>query len=142
VDQLEFKRRTKAFGLAAIVLADELPHRRSADVVARQLLRSATSVGANYRAACRARSRSEMFAKLSIVEEEADESLYWLEVLDESSLLASERLAPLHKEGSELLAMVVASKKTLREKMSAEPARAHANRQSAIGNRQSGNRES
>ncbi len=136
MDQLEFKRRTKAFGNAVIVLVDELPARRSADVVARQLLRSATSVGANYRAACRARSRAEMFAKLSIVEEETDESLYWLEILAESGLVNRERVGPVYQEGTEILAMVVASKKTLRVRIAEERKRAP-NRQSSIVNRQS-----
>ncbi|HEY4669282.1 MAG TPA: four helix bundle protein, partial [Tepidiformaceae bacterium] len=95
MDQLEFKRRTKEFGTAVIAIADGLPATRSAEVVSRQLLRSATSVGANYRAACRARSRAEMFAELSIVEEETDESLYWLEILEEAGLLRPEQVGPV-----------------------------------------------
>jgi len=136
VDQLEFKRRTKEFGTAVIAIVDGLPATRSADVVSRQLLRSATSVGANYRAACRARSRAEMFAKLSIVEEETDESLYWLELIEEAGLLSPEQLGPVYREGSEILAMVVASKKTLRVRLNEERNRTP-NRQSSIVNRQS-----
>ncbi len=77
----ELKTRTKAFAVRVIRLVDALPRSLAAQVVGRQLLRSATSVGANYRAACRAQSRAEFAAKLSIVVEEADETLYWLELL-------------------------------------------------------------
>jgi four helix bundle protein len=80
-----FKQRTKKFALRVIRLVDSLPNRRSARVMGDQLLRSGTSVGANYRAACRARSRKEFCSKLGIVEEEADESAYWMELLIESN---------------------------------------------------------
>ncbi len=76
MDRIAFQKRTKAIGIETIKLIDSLPKSRSADVVARQLLRSATSVGANYRAACRAKSTADMINKLKIVEEEADETLY------------------------------------------------------------------
>ncbi len=82
MDEREFKKRTKRFALDAILLVDSLPKGRSADVIGRQLLRSATSIGANYRAACRAKSKADLIAKLAIVEEEADESLYWMELLN------------------------------------------------------------
>ncbi|MBA4180953.1 MAG: four helix bundle protein [Anaerolinea sp.] len=130
MDQHEFQRRTKALAIDAITMTGSLTPGRAVDIIARQLLRSATSVGANYRAACRARSPQEMFAKLSIVEEEADECLYWLEILDESHLAPSSAVQPLRGSASEILAMVVASKRTLRRRITV-------NRESAIGNRQS-----
>ncbi|MBE0609809.1 MAG: four helix bundle protein [Dehalococcoidia bacterium] len=133
MDADEFKHRTKRFAMDVIRLIGELPGGKVSDVLGRQLLRSATSVGANYRAAARAQSPAQMLAKLSIVEEEADECLYWLELLAESGVVPIERARPLKREASELLAMTVASKKTLRARVAA-PAR----RQSTIGNRQSG----
>src|SRR5690349_58884 len=81
------RTRTKQFALRIIKLVDALPHTRAADVIGRQLLRSATSVGANYRSAQRGRSRAEFCAKLGIVEEECDESAYWLELLGESEIV-------------------------------------------------------
>ena len=107
-----FKQRTKQFALRAIRLVDSLPRRRSADVIGNQLLRSATSVGSNYRAACRGRSRQEFCAKLGVVEEEADESVYWLELLADGALVRKELVADLMREANEILAMVVASIKT------------------------------
>ena len=132
MDADEFKQRTKRFALDAVVLVGELPGGKVSDVLGRQLLRSATSVGANYRAAARAQSPAQMLAKLSIVEEEADESLYWLELLVETRLVSVERAQPLRREASQLVAMTVASKKTLRAR-SIGPAK----RQSTIDNRQS-----
>lgn len=88
----------------------------TAAVLGKQLLRSATSIGANYRAACRAKSTADMIAKLAIVEEEADETLYWLELLAETSILPPETLRPLWAETNELLSMTVTSTKTLRRK--------------------------
>ena len=111
---VEFKKRTKQFAIRVIRLVESLPQRRSAEVIGKQLLRSATSVGANYRAACRARSSSEFCAKLGIVEEEADESVYWMELLIESSIVRRELLEELLREGDEIVAMVVASIKTSR----------------------------
>ena len=98
--------------------------------LARQLLRSATSVGANYRAACRAQSRPEFAAKLSIVVEETDESLYWLELIQESKLIKSELLTGIIKEANELVAIMLASRKT------AKTVGRLANRKSTIENRQ------
>jgi four helix bundle protein len=86
-----------------------LPRNRAAEVVGRQLLRAATSVGANYRAACRARSQAEFISKMHIVQEEADEALYWPELTVESGLMKKERLEKLMKEASELVAITVAS---------------------------------
>ncbi|HVF99220.1 MAG TPA: four helix bundle protein [Chloroflexia bacterium] len=114
MDEQEFKRRTKRIALDAIQLVDSLPKSRSADVIGRQLLRSATSVGANYRAACRAKSKADLIAKLSIVEEEADESLYWMELLVESGLASHGQLAELERQTDQIVAMIVASIKTLR----------------------------
>jgi four helix bundle protein len=110
-----FQVRTKQFGLRVINLVDSLPvNRLSARRIADQLLRAALSVGANYRAACRGRSRAEFCAKLGIVEEEADESVYWLEVLGAAGIVRQPLLVPLIREGNELLAMVVASITTSR----------------------------
>lgn len=104
--------RTKRFALEVIRLTGDLPKQRAADVIGRQLLRAGTSVGANYRAACRARSRAEFIAKLGIVEEEADECIYWIDLLTESGLVADGPLAGLKGEANELLSIIVASKKT------------------------------
>jgi four helix bundle protein len=111
-----FKIRTKKLALSVIELARGLPRDEAGRVIGRQLLRVGTSVGANQRAARRARSRADMIAKLKIVEEEADESMYWLELLVESDTLSAEEAGPLHKEASEIIAMTVASIRTLRSK--------------------------
>jgi len=106
--------RTKAFGLRVLRLFDSLPHKLAAQVIGRQLLRSALSVGANYRSACRARSKAEFAAKMGIVLEEADESKYWMEILVEGSLMKKRQLDALIQEATEITAMVVASIKTAR----------------------------
>jgi four helix bundle protein len=111
----EFQARTKAFALRVIKLVDALPRSTAGWVIGRQLLRSATSVGANYRAACRAQSHAEFAAKLSIVVEEADESLYWLELLQESGLIKPRQLTELLKEAYELVAINVAARKTAKQ---------------------------
>ncbi len=116
MDERTFKERTRKFALSVIELVESLPHGRTADIIGRQLLRCGTSVGANYRAACRGRSASDLVAKLGIVEEEADESIYWLELLTESRVVPAERTSPLKKEADELVAMTVASIKTLRNR--------------------------
>ena len=110
------KTRTKAYALRVIKLVEALPRKATADVMGRQLLRSATSVGANYRAACRAKSAADFIAKMGIVEEEADECLYWMELLIDSGLLHSERLVDLMAVGNEIVAIVVASIKTARRR--------------------------
>ena len=112
MNEQEFKKRTKQFALCVIELVDELPTRRTADVLGRQLVRSGTSVGANYRSACRGKSAADVFAKLAIVEEEADETIYWLELLVEAKIVAETRVTM--KESNEIVAMTVASIKTLR----------------------------
>ena len=116
MNEQQFKTRTKQLALRVIRLVESLPNTKTADVIGKQLLRSATSVGANYRSACRAKSTADLIAKLSIVEEEADETLYWLELLIESRLITVEKLNNLMQETSEILAMTVASIKTLRQK--------------------------
>ncbi len=112
----EFKARTKNLALRIGKLADALPQSRSADIYGKQLIRSSSSVGANYRAVCRAKSQADMINKLKIVEEEADETLYWLEIIIESGLIPENRVSDLMKETDEILSMVVASLRTLRKK--------------------------
>ena len=110
----DLKQRTKSFALSAIRLVEELPHHRSAEVIGHQLLRSGTSVAANYRSACRARSRKEFIAKMGIVEEEADESQFWLELIIEHGLLPAERASTLRDEAGQLVAIAVTSIRTAR----------------------------
>ena len=116
MDEVEFKARTQRLALRVIKLTEALPRGEAVRVIGRQLLRSGTSVGADYRAACRARSTADMIAKLKIVEEEADETLYWLELLVEANLVPALRLEALMLETDEIVAMTVASIKTLRAK--------------------------
>jgi len=118
----EFKRRTFEYGVRIVRLVEALPKPDSARILGRQLLRSGTSVGANYRAAARARSKAEFIAKLGIVEEECDETLYWLEMLSEIGLVKPKRIEALHTEGTEILAMIVSSIVTAR--LRAKPLRA------------------
>ena len=105
----ELKIRTKKFSHRIIKLYKSLPKGQDAQVVGKQLLRSATSVGANYRAACRARSQDDFFSKITIVEEEADESVYWIELLIESGIVKKNLLEDLLKESNELTAIFTAS---------------------------------
>jgi four helix bundle protein len=109
-DQL--KARTNSFALRIIKLAEVLPRQPASRTIADQIVRSATSVGANYRAACRAQSRATFAAKLAIVEEEADETLYWLELLSESAYVKPDRLVDLIKESKEIVAIITAARKT------------------------------
>ena len=99
----EMKNRTKQFALRVIRLSQSLPNTREADVLARQLMRSGTSVAANYRAACVARSLAEFKSKLSIVIEECDESIFWMEMLVDGSFIKKELLESLVQEATELL---------------------------------------
>ena len=110
----EMKTRTKRFGLRIIRAAGALPHTFAARHIGGQLLRAGTSVGANYRAACRSRTQAEFIAKLGIVKEEADESLYWMEVLIEAAIMPEGKLRALMAEGNEILSIVVASMNTAR----------------------------
>ena len=114
VMQARLVARTRAFALAVVRLVEELPQGRTADVIGLQLLRSGTSVGANYRAACRARSRREFIAKMGIVEEEADESQFWIDLLNERGLVDARCLSSLGEEAGQIVAMVVASIRTAR----------------------------
>lgn len=109
----ELKLRTKTFALRVLKLIDTLPDSRSGRVLAAQLGRSGTSVGANYRAACRSRSIAEMISKISIVEEEADESGFWMELIVDHGVMPMNKLASLINEASEITAIMVASRKTL-----------------------------
>jgi four helix bundle protein len=119
VRKADLKARTKEFALRVMKLVDALPRTIQGRAIANQIIRSATSVAANYRAACRAPSRAEFIAKIGVVEEEADESCFWLELIIDSGLLTKGRIRPLLREAGELVAIMAASRK------------------SAIGNRQS-----
>ncbi|MCA0366327.1 MAG: four helix bundle protein [Bacteroidetes bacterium] len=111
-----FKKRTKNLALRCGEFVDQLPIRKSLDIYGRQLIRSSSSVGANYWAVCRAKSQADMINKLKIVEE-ADETLYWLELIEESSHITNNELLNfLKKEADEILSMVISSIKTLRAK--------------------------
>lgn len=108
------KNRTKKFALDVIRFVGTLPKERTADIIGRQLLRSGTSVGANYRAACRAKSPADFISKMGIVEEEADECIYWLELLVEATIIKPETIQQLMTEAHELLAITISSIKTAR----------------------------
>ncbi len=108
----ELKSRTKTFALRVMKLVGALPDGSVARTIGNQLVRSGTSVGANYRAACRGRSKAEFIAKLGIVVEEADETAYWLELVIDGQLLASNLVESLLQEANELTAIMVASRKT------------------------------
>ena len=110
----DLKQRTKEFALNTVRLVERLPRGRAAEVIGRQLLRSGTSVAANYRSARRARSRREFIAKMGIVEEEADESSLWLDLLVEAGLVPSAQVAALRDEADQLVAITVASIRTAR----------------------------
>jgi len=112
----ELKNRTRQFALHAIRLCDSLPNTRAANIVANQLIRSATSVGANYRAACRARSNADFVSKIGITLEEADESVYWMELILEGQMKTDTELSKLIEEGHELVAIFVASSNTARRR--------------------------
>ena len=109
----ELKDRTKAFALRVLKLVDALPRTQKGRIFAGQIGRSGTAVGANYRAACRARSRAEFAAKLGIVEEEADETAYWLELIAESGALPIAQTEELHREATELTAIMASSRITV-----------------------------
>jgi four helix bundle protein len=115
----DLKVRTKQFALRVMKLVDALPRTIQGRAISNQIIGSATSVAANYRAACRARSRAEFIAKIGVVEEEADETCFWLELIIDSGLLTEPRVRPLLSEAGELVAIMAASRK------------------SAVGNRQS-----
>ena len=112
VHTADLKARTKQFALRVMKMVDALPRTIQGRAIAKQIIRSATSVAANYRAACRARSRAEFIAKIGIVEEEADESCFWLELIIDSGLLNEDRIRPLLSEAGELVAIMAASRKS------------------------------
>ena len=110
----EMKKRTKAYANRIVKVCSALPGNWVAQTLGKQLLRSGTSVGANYRAVCRAKSNSDFINKRRIVEEECDESLFWMELLTDNNLIKPGRLAELMKEADDILAIVVSSAKTAR----------------------------
>ena len=112
MNEQELKTRTKQFGLRVMKLVGALPSDTVGRAIGNQLVRSGTSVGANYRAACRGRSKAEFIAKLGVVVEEADECGYWLELIIEGELLATHLVEPLLQEANELTAIMVASRKS------------------------------
>jgi len=114
MNENEMKKRTKQFGLRVIKLVESLPSGQSARTIGNQLLRSGMSVGANYRAACRGRSKADFIAKAGISLEEADECLYWMEMLQEAGIVPVEKMKDLMKEADELVAIFTASIKTAR----------------------------
>jgi four helix bundle protein len=108
--ETELKERTKKFALRALKLVAALPRTMEGGAIGRQLVRSGTAVGANYRAACRGRSKAEFISKLGTVEEEADESAYWMELIIDAGLLKAKRVTALYQEANELTAIMVASR--------------------------------
>ena len=114
VPERDLKKRTKQFALRVIKLVENLPPSEAARVIGNQLLRSSTSVPANYRAACRARSTAEFIAKIGIVEEETDESVFWMEMLVDAGLVKESRVEDLMDEGNQLTSIWVTSIKTAR----------------------------
>ena len=108
----ELKLRTKKFALRIIKLTENLPDNQCGKIIGNQLIRSATSVGANYRAACRSRSKQEFISKIKIVEEEADESMYWLELIREIKFFNVNRMNGIIKEADELTAIFTSTVKT------------------------------
>lgn len=118
MDEKIFKARTKKLAVAIIREVNKVPRSLASDVIGKQLIRSGTSIGANYRAACRAKSTADMINKMKIVEEESDETEYWLELLVEAEIVPQNQIANMYKETDEILAMTVASLKTLRNRKS------------------------
>jgi len=112
--QEQLRDRTKAFALRVIRLYRSLPYKTDAQVMGKQLLRCGTSVAANYRAVCRARSKAEFVAKIGIVVEEADEAVLWLELMTESGIVSLAKTKELLKEANELTAIFAASQRTAR----------------------------
>lgn len=110
------KKRTKQIGIEIILLINQFPNSIAIRAISNQIIRSDTSIGANYRAACRAKSTADFINKLKIVEEETDETIYWLEIVEESNLFTSPKISELKVELNEILSIVVSSIKTLRNK--------------------------
>jgi four helix bundle protein len=110
----ELQNRTMRFALQVLKLAERLPRTVSGRTISNQIARCGTSVAANYRAACRGKSRADFISKLGTVEEEADESLFWLEMIEQAGLVPADDLRPLQKEADELTTIVVSSINTAR----------------------------
>lgn len=113
----ELKKRTQLFAISVIKLVEQIPSDKPVKAIANQLIRSGTSIGANYRAACRAKSKKDFLNKILIVEEEADETLYWLEILKKIGLVSENILNPIILECNELVAIFTAIGKTTRKKL-------------------------
>lgn len=111
----QFKKRTFEFGICCVRLVEALPKTMTAQTIGKQLLRAGTSVGANYRAAVRGRSRADFVSRMAIVEEECDESLHWIDVLVELGLVSQKRVEELRREADEIIAIAVSSIKTARK---------------------------
>jgi len=139
MDEDELKKRTKRFGLRIMKLVAALPNTPQGRTVGGQLVRAGTSVGANYRAACRSRSSAEFTARLGVVEEEADESGYWLEMIIEGELMEAKLVEPLLAEANELVAIMTSSRITIYRKQLADKQNATRaiRRKSQIKNQQS-----
>ena len=116
MDKEEMKKRTKQFGLRAIRLCEALPDTPVARVIRNQLLRCGTSVGANYRAACRAKSKADFISKMGTVEEETDESMYWMELIIEAVFMKEELISDLYQEADEILSIIISSIKTAKRR--------------------------
>jgi four helix bundle protein len=125
----EMKARTRAFALRIIRLAESLPNTPTANVIRNQMLRCGPSVGANYRAACRAKSKPDFVSKMGTVEEEADETIYWMELLIDAEIVKPARIADLLDEADQILSILISSIKTAKG-IRADP-------QSAISNQKS-----
>jgi four helix bundle protein len=142
MDADDLKKRRKRFGLRVLKLVGALPNTVQGRAIGGQLVRSGTSVGANYRAACRGRSKAEFVAKLGTVEEEADESAYWMEMIIEGQLLKQKQVEALLKEANGLTRIMARSRISasrrivVKPTVTKQPATTKSNRQSAIGNRQ------
>ncbi len=121
MNEQQFKDRTKNLALEVIRIVDELPRGRTTDILTGQLARAGTSVASNYRAACRAKSKADLISKLGTVEEEAEETGFWLEMLVDATKVAVSRVAAIIDEANEILAMTVASIKTLRAQERTNP---------------------
>jgi four helix bundle protein len=117
---IELKNRTKRFAIEVIKLCEELPKTMAGRAIGNQIIRSSTSVAANYRAACRARSKAEFASRIGVVEEEADETGFWLELIGETSLMSTSRLRPLLQEADELTRIMVASSRRVRPRQERE----------------------
>lgn len=110
----EMKARTKTFSLRAIDLAVALPNTALGNIIRKQLIRAGTSVGSNYRAACRSKSKADFIYKLNIVDEEVDECMFWMEIIMEKNLQPEKLVTPLYEEANEIISIIVSSIKTAR----------------------------